>query len=119
MILLPPRSTRTDTLFPYTTLFRSQARFPSDDGSVHFLEWPELPALPGDEAIGTNWEDVRRLREAVTEAIEPLRRDKVIRSSLEAAVTVPALSLAAPSLPQVFIVATVRPGAAVTVGQHV
>src|SRR3546814_2577757 len=25
MILQPPRSTRTDTLFPYTTLFRSQA----------------------------------------------------------------------------------------------
>src|SRR3546814_7369525 len=25
MIRLPPRSTRTDTLFPYTTLFRSQA----------------------------------------------------------------------------------------------
>src|SRR3546814_6303733 len=26
MILRPPRSTRTDTLFPYTTLFRSPAR---------------------------------------------------------------------------------------------
>src|SRR3546814_736172 len=26
MILLPPRSTRTDTLFPYTTLFRSAGR---------------------------------------------------------------------------------------------
>src|SRR3546814_21191288 len=26
MILRPPRSTRTDTLFPYTTLFRSLAR---------------------------------------------------------------------------------------------
>src|SRR3546814_15476553 len=26
MILRPPRSTRTDTLFPYTTLFRSAAR---------------------------------------------------------------------------------------------
>src|SRR3546814_5269475 len=26
MILRPPRSTRTDTLFPYTTLFRSQGR---------------------------------------------------------------------------------------------
>src|SRR3546814_9195182 len=26
MIRLPPRSTRTDTLFPYTTLFRSTAR---------------------------------------------------------------------------------------------
>src|SRR3546814_1519372 len=28
MILLPPRSTRTDTLFPYTTLFRSQGHPP-------------------------------------------------------------------------------------------
>src|SRR3546814_21149756 len=26
MIRRPPRSTRTDTLFPYTTLFRSQPR---------------------------------------------------------------------------------------------
>src|SRR3546814_3342047 len=26
MIRRPPRSTRTDTLFPYTTLFRSQGR---------------------------------------------------------------------------------------------
>src|SRR3546814_14822251 len=29
MIRRPPRSTRTDTLFPYTTLFRSQRRAPS------------------------------------------------------------------------------------------
>src|SRR3546814_12062906 len=28
MIRRPPRSTRTDTLFPYTTLFRSQHREP-------------------------------------------------------------------------------------------
>src|SRR3546814_16914452 len=28
MIRPPPRSTRTDTLFPYTTLFRSKWRFP-------------------------------------------------------------------------------------------
>src|SRR3546814_4007021 len=28
MLRLPPRSTRTDTLFPYTTLFRSQCRRP-------------------------------------------------------------------------------------------
>src|SRR3546814_1390692 len=27
MIRRPPRSTRTDTLFPYTTLFRSAARY--------------------------------------------------------------------------------------------
>src|SRR3546814_13309277 len=31
MILRPPRSTRTDTLFPYTTLFRSSAAFAFDD----------------------------------------------------------------------------------------
>src|SRR3546814_3471204 len=28
MIRRPPRSTRTDTLFPYTTLFRSNRRIP-------------------------------------------------------------------------------------------
>src|SRR3546814_10003072 len=32
MIRRPPRSTRTDTLFPYTTLFRSQR---CDDGLAH------------------------------------------------------------------------------------
>src|SRR3546814_18257814 len=34
MIRRPPRSTRTDTLFPYTTLFRSVRRLegPGDDG---------------------------------------------------------------------------------------
>src|SRR3546814_17736496 len=30
MIRRPPRSTRTDTLFPYTTLFRSQLGFETD-----------------------------------------------------------------------------------------
>src|SRR3546814_7134580 len=30
MIRRPPRSTRTDTLFPYTTLFRSPPRRPSE-----------------------------------------------------------------------------------------
>src|SRR3546814_5182216 len=30
MIPRPPRSTRTDTLFPYTTLFRSDRRAPHD-----------------------------------------------------------------------------------------
>src|SRR3546814_9440156 len=31
MIRRPPRSTRTDTLFPYTTLFRSRRRTQIDD----------------------------------------------------------------------------------------
>src|SRR3546814_13487400 len=34
MIRRPPRSTRTDTLFPYTTLFRSFAR---DSGMEDFM----------------------------------------------------------------------------------
>src|SRR3546814_5992263 len=33
MIRRPPRSTRTDTLFPYTTLFRSRGR--KSSGSAH------------------------------------------------------------------------------------
>ncbi|MGN6375251.1 MAG: isoleucine--tRNA ligase [Sphingomonas sp.] len=92
-----------------------QSRFPSEDGSVHFLEWPDLPPLPGDDAISTNWEDVRRLREQVTEAIEPLRREKVIRSSLEAEVTVPDLPLDADKLAETFIVAQVHRGDGVAV----
>src|SRR3546814_1044827 len=34
MIRRPPRSTRTDTLFPYTTLFRSQGGVGRDDATV-------------------------------------------------------------------------------------
>src|SRR3546814_9704787 len=34
MIRRPPRSTRTDTLFPYTTLFRSLIGHPSDRVAV-------------------------------------------------------------------------------------
>src|SRR3546814_15699444 len=32
LIRRPPRSTRTDTLFPYTTLFRSASRYPARSG---------------------------------------------------------------------------------------
>ncbi len=65
-----------------------QARFPDEDGSVHLLEWPELPALPGDW-LSSLWENVRTLRRSITEAIEPLRAQKIIRSSLEADVVFP------------------------------
>ena len=97
-------------IIPFTAEEVWQARFPSEDGSVHFLEWPDLPALPGDDAISTEWEDVRRLRERVTEAIEPLRREKTVRSSLEAEVTVPDLIEDANLLAEIFIVAKVAEG---------
>src|SRR3546814_2211001 len=38
MIRRPPRSTRTDTLFPYTTLFRSRFHPGRDDDSLAELE---------------------------------------------------------------------------------
>src|SRR3546814_12621888 len=43
MIRRPPRSTRTDTLFPYTTLFRS---LPADRRS-HTSDTIDFPALAG------------------------------------------------------------------------
>jgi isoleucyl-tRNA synthetase len=62
------------------------SRYPAG-GSVHLETWPEIDAAWRDEALGAKWETVRAVRTRVTEAIEPYRRDKVIRSSLEAAVT--------------------------------
>src|SRR3546814_11113182 len=41
----PPRSTRTDTLFPYTTLFRSDRIAEHEDREVVGQRVPVLPAL--------------------------------------------------------------------------
>src|SRR3546814_3662535 len=46
MIRRPPRSTRTDTLFPYTTLFRSRRRPDAVDGFLRQLRRPLLHLLP-------------------------------------------------------------------------
>src|SRR3546814_14704976 len=51
MIRRPPRSTRTDTLFPYTTLFRSaQCRAGQEGGAekIAFRDWhyPHTIMLP-------------------------------------------------------------------------
>jgi isoleucyl-tRNA synthetase len=85
-------------------------RFP-DGGSVHLLEWPEVPSADADVA---RWESLRDLREDANEAIEPLRREKTIRSSLEAEVTVPAASIpqgfSDADLAELFITATVARG---------
>ena len=79
-------------------------RFP-DGGSVHLLEWPEVPVVDADDG---RWAKLRELRTQVTEAIEPLRRDKVIGSSLEAEVTVPELLAPAEELAELFIVSSVK-----------
>src|SRR3546814_4536986 len=69
MIRRPPRSTRTDTLFPYTTLFRSRDRAPRTAGAAgagdfhrpgrpRFLRIPRARRRHG----GTGFGDDRRAR---------------------------------------------------------
>ncbi|WP_439534628.1 isoleucine--tRNA ligase [Polymorphobacter sp.] len=57
-----------------------------DSGSVHLLEWPAIDAGWQDEALAARFERLREIRREVTEAIEPLRKGKVLGSGLEAAV---------------------------------
>jgi isoleucyl-tRNA synthetase len=80
-------------------------RFPNA-GSVHLLEWPVVPQVDADEV---KWTKLRELRAQVTERIEPLRRDKVIGSSLEAEVWVPSSDDPA-FLAELFITSTVHEG---------
>ena len=91
-----------------------QTRYPEDGeqgGSVHLLEWPSVPQVPADRA---KWDKLRALRERVTEAIEPLRREKTIRSSNAAFVTVPASAVpegvSDEQLAELFITGTVTRG---------
>jgi len=90
-------------------------RYP-DGGSVHLLEWPQVPGVTAD---GARWAQLRELREDVMEAIEPLRRDKVIRSGLEADVVVPASAVpegfSDDDLAELFITASVARGDSDTV----
>ncbi|MBX7491611.1 isoleucine--tRNA ligase [Qipengyuania sp. 1NDW9] len=85
-------------------------RYP-EGGSVHLLDWPPVMGVTAD---GERWDKLRALRERVTEAIEPLRRDKTIRSSLEADVTVPASAVpegfSDEDLAELFITASVTRG---------
>ena len=89
-------------------------RYP-DAGSVHWLEWPTVEAAWNDSSLVTKWAGVRTQREAVTEAIEPYRREKTIRSSLEAEVTIPEPALDPAALEEVFIVSVARAGDTLTV----
>jgi isoleucyl-tRNA synthetase len=87
-------------------------RYP-DSGSVHLLEWPEIDLEWQDKSIADSWSRVRNLRVRVTEAVEPLRREKVIGSSLEAEVTLTDLEsilgdFDAVDLAEVFITSTVH-----------
>ncbi|MCX9145777.1 isoleucine--tRNA ligase [Erythrobacter sp. WG] len=89
------------------------SRYPSA-GSVHLLELDEAPNDWQDGDLAYKWDSLRALRDSVNEAIEPLRRDKTIRSSLEAEVEVPAAAVpegvSDQGLAELFITATVTRG---------
>src|SRR3546814_4293155 len=93
MIRRPPRSTRTDTLFPYTTLFRSaataeeRAAWWSDAagvppgngvGIVDAKAAPPDPTLPGLQCLRALWDgrgaDADRVRQGVAETRASLPR---------------------------------------------
>src|SRR3546814_13809404 len=88
MIRRPPRSTRTDTLFPYTTLFRSPV--PQQRKKLSYKDQRDYDRLPGriDEieaemaAIGTELSDGGLFTRdnarftALTETLEMLRQEK-------------------------------------------
>jgi isoleucyl-tRNA synthetase len=99
----------------FTTEEVWQTRYPDEAGSVHLLEWPEIEAGWRDEALGAKWALIRSTRERVTESIEPLRREKVIGSSLEAKILYPAvqaglLDAELDQLAEIYIVSEVAPG---------
>ena len=60
-------------------------RFPGEDSSVHLVDFPDTPADWRDADLEANMAKIRRVRRAVTAALEVQRRDKVIGSSREAA----------------------------------
>jgi isoleucyl-tRNA synthetase len=94
-------------------------RYPGK-GSVHLLDWPEVDSNWRETMLKAKWTALREQRVAVTEAIEPLRREKVIGSSLEADVRLP--TVADPALlAELFIVSSVTPGETISVaktGKH-
>ncbi|MEO9600236.1 isoleucine--tRNA ligase [Parasphingorhabdus sp.] len=94
-----------------------QSRFPDENDSIHLKLWPEVDAGWTDVDLAGKWQQIRDAREQVTEAIEPLRREKTIRSSLEAEVIYPMTDLPIDSdeFAELAIVAQINNGADITV----
>lgn len=94
------------------------SRYGDDAASVHLEQFRDIPANWQNSELVAKWDKIKEMRGAVTAAIEPLRRDKTIGSSLQAhvSVTVPDQSYAdvveGLDLMEIFITS----GAAIRVG---
>ncbi|WP_397576397.1 isoleucine--tRNA ligase [Sphingorhabdus sp.] len=84
-----------------------QTRFPDED-SVHFSDWPEVPAVL-DGALAEKWSSIRAARMVATEQIEPMRREKIVGSSLEVEYTHSGV-FGDVDLAEIFIVSAVHHG---------
>jgi len=65
------------------------ARF-GDESSVHLQLFPEIPAEWYDAALAARWARIREARGTMTAALEVARADKLIGSSLQAELGIPA-----------------------------
>src|SRR3546814_4359027 len=70
MVRRPPRSTRTDTLFPYTTLFRSRSRGDAGLGPVDQVEDGLGPGRTGGRQVERGLAVQQRMR-ADEEGFDP------------------------------------------------
>jgi isoleucyl-tRNA synthetase len=64
------------------------ARFPDQGGSVHLLDFPFVPEGWKDQALAAKWARIRWIRRYVTGALERMRTEGLIGSSLQAAPTI-------------------------------
>src|SRR3546814_13354009 len=78
MIRRPPRSTRTDTLFPYTTLFRSTTRMIRGPYALH----APLRLVFDHARRLRDWRDLHRAQRAgaADPRVTPLRRSLALRA---------------------------------------
>jgi isoleucyl-tRNA synthetase len=72
-------------ILPFTMEEAWLSRYPEREGSVHMEQFDPVPAEWLDAALSAKWRKIRRVRRVVTGAMEVERRDKRLRSSLEAA----------------------------------
>jgi isoleucyl-tRNA synthetase len=74
---------------PFTAEEAWVSRF-GEAESVHLTLFPEVPEAWRDDALAELWGKIRAQRSEVTVAIEAMRRDKLIGSSLQAVAVLPA-----------------------------
>src|SRR3546814_14585922 len=84
----PPRSTRTDTLFPYTTLFRSRVVFdahsPTErEGAVDFADLRDLKAARFREARRREEQKLEELSDRINIELEKQSQIVAIRKQVD------------------------------------